>query len=257
MKKVFLTLCVLIQLVLMPNIVFGQKVLLVVQIEYGESTFNEFPSAGWEAGVDVSVFNQKFDSDYGRKAPTDDDFRGKDGVMYIINYPLGSQGFNSNMAQLTMQTFHKIINFIESGGNAIILMNNEIALKNDEFKNYLRDKFSLIHNTQWTWAGITGSTVAKHPIDGKMIHDELDGLTLGGCAYPEIQGWYIPKPNLWQGEAVGNFTPSRYLSLRRNMGTGSIVFAVDCRYDSMFSDKYIGTFDNYKAVVKLLKWLGN
>ncbi|MBN2280935.1 MAG: hypothetical protein JXQ65_10165 [Candidatus Marinimicrobia bacterium] len=234
----------------------AKNILVIVQIEYGASTFNNFKSVGWDANIDVRVFDQKFESDYSKSAPSEKNFKGVEGVIYIVNYPLGSQKFTDEMARLTMQTLHKINSFVELGGKAIIFMNNEPSLKNNSFKNYISDKFSLIHNTQWEWYGIEGSTILTFPFDGSFIHEELTGLSIGGCTSSnEIQGWYSSKPNTWHGSPIGNFTPKRYSTLTRKIGSGTIVFTIDCRYDSIFSDKYISTFDNYEAAVRLVKWL--
>jgi len=238
-----------------PIVSIGQNVLLVTQTT-AFSSFNEFPSAGWDANVNVSIFDQKFESAL-RKAPADNDFKNLSGVIYILNYPLGSQEFSISMCQLTMQTLHKIYAFVENGGNAIILMNNERLLKYDEFKSYLKDKFALISNTQW-YGSDNGGVIAKFPINGELLHKDLSGLKIGGCkGSPNLMGWYIPKPGYWEGIPVGEYTPNRFTSLQRVIGTGRIVFTVDCDYDSVFSDRFIGTFDNYQAAVRLLKWLAN
>ena len=231
-----------------------KKALVITQINDYSCKYSQLPATGWSNNIDVKIFDQKFNNRI--KSPSKEEYRSSSGIIYFINYPLGSQAFTPAMAQTTLQTLHEIKNFVSNGGNATIFINNELATKHETFTEYLSKNFDLIHVTQWGWSGVKGSTVTKFPLDGSVILNSLNGLTIGGCKhYNEIQGWFLPKPGYWEGVKIGNFTPKRYISLLRKFNDGSILFVTDCRYGSMFSDENIGLFDNYKAFEILLKWV--
>lgn len=246
----------LLLVIVICQITFAQKkVLVITQIDESSCKYSQLPATGWSNNVDVKIFNQNF---YNRiKSPSKEEIKSASGIVYFINYPLGyEKGFTLNMVQSTLQILHEIKNFVSEGGKAIIFINNETAVKSETFTDYLSKNFDLIHVTQWSWSGVKGSAITKFPIDGNLILSELSGLTIGGCISDDrIEGWFLPKPEYWTGVKVGNFTPDRYISVSRNINSGSILFTIDCRSGSMFTDNNIGSFDNYKAFERLLLWL--